>query len=104
MSTPSSRTDPSATSQNLGRRLTRVVFPAPEGPTTATTSPGRSRSDTSRSAHGVSGWSRYRKETRSNSTVPRTGRGRATGSAGSAIGVSASRSWKTRSAAPTDSW
>ena len=81
-----------------------MVFPAPDGPTRATTSPGARVRLTSRMAQGAFGWSRYRKDTRSNSTRPRTGTGRGVGAGGSAMEVSDSSSWKTRSAAPTDSW
>ena len=44
---PSMRTRPLHGSKNRTSRFTRVVFPAPVGPTIATTSPGRASSDTS---------------------------------------------------------
>ena len=52
MSTPSSRMPPPRRPRS-GAGGTSVVFPAPEGPTTATTSPGAIGSDSSWTARGV---------------------------------------------------
>ena len=56
LSTPSSVIRPAVTSQNRGSRFASVVFPAPDGPTSATTSPGAMASDTSSRASGSAGW------------------------------------------------
>src|SRR6266852_4691412 len=81
-------------------RLTRVVFPAPVGPTIAIVCPGSATSD----RFSIKGWSaRYRNDTSSNSTRPCRLVGRA-GRTGSAICSSASSKSKTRSADATPDW
>ena len=49
-SSPSNRTTPSSGSQKRMKRWAMVVLPAPEGPTSASVSPGRTVSVTSASA------------------------------------------------------
>ena len=51
MSTPSSVIRPRSTSQNRGSSDTSVVLPPPDGPTSATTSPGATESVTPSSVH-----------------------------------------------------
>ena len=55
MSVPSIRILPEVTSKNRLSRSTRVLFPAPLGPTTATMVPRSTTSDTS-SSTGLPSW------------------------------------------------
>ena len=54
-SIPSSVIRPVVTSQKRGMSKATVVFPAPLGPTSATTSPGAIANDTSHNTSGSSG-------------------------------------------------
>ena len=76
-----------------------MVFPAPDGPTIATNSPGRTANDTFLSAAAVP---LYAKLTRSNTTSPRRRRGATAPSASCSVG--SSRVSCTRLALATAFW
>ncbi len=57
-SMPSMRTAPERTSYRRGTSWLIVVFPAPDGPTSATSSPGRAVNETSKSTWPDGDWSR----------------------------------------------
>src|SRR5450759_2176012 len=99
MSIPSIRIAPSVTSQSRGIRLHSVVLPDPEGPTSATISPGAmSRSNPRRTGPTA----RYPNDTLSRLILPATG-GSGRAGTGSRIVASVSRSSKTRWTAPEPS-
>ena len=105
MSTPSSVMRPRSTSQNRGSSETSVVLPPPEGPTSATISPGateqadvvqRPRKRRIRLVAEAHAFERHLARAPAPAASP--------ASAGSAIAGSISRISNTRSAAPTASW
>src|SRR5689334_21364587 len=90
-------------SWNRRRRLQTVLFPAPEGPTSATVSPARTSRVKSLSAVEP-GRVGYEKATLSNRIVPRGGVGSRTGLGGATIiGLVCSNS-TIRSPAPAALW